>query len=127
MAWKTDLKGVGQSSPVNWGDKLFVTSASDDGTERYVYCVSAKDGKVIWEKTISCSNPEKHHKMNSWATPSCVTDGERVIVFFGSAGIHCFDLDGKELWSKDLGDFPGNWGVAASPVIFENIVIQNTD
>lgn len=127
VAWKTELKGVGQSSPVNWGDKLFVTSASEDGKERYIFCVNAKDGKVIWEKTIPCTNPEKSHKMNSWATPSCVTDGERVIAFFGPAGIHSFDLDGKELWSQELGDFPGGWGVAASPVIFENMVIQNTD
>ncbi len=125
--WKTEMKGIGQSSPVNWGDKLFVTSASEDGKARHVYCVSAKDGKVLWEKTIKCSNPEKNHKMNSWATPSCATDGERVIAFFGPAGIHCFDLEGKKMWSQDLGEFPGNWGVAASPVIFENLVIQNTD
>lgn len=127
VVWKTALKGVGQSSPVNWGDKLFVTSASDDGTERYVHCVGAKDGKVIWEETIKCSNPEKNHKMNTWATPTCATDGERVVAFFGPAGIHCFDLDGKKLWSLELGDFPGVWGVGASPVIFENMVIQNTD
>ncbi|MFK5922763.1 MAG: PQQ-binding-like beta-propeller repeat protein [Verrucomicrobiota bacterium] len=127
IVWKTKLKGVGQSSPVNWGDKLFLTSSSDDGRERYVYCVNAKGGKILWQKTIPCENPEKNHKMNSWATPSCVTDGERVIAFFGPAGLHCFDLGGKEMWSQDMGDFPGNWGVAASPVIFENLVIQNTD
>ncbi len=127
VVWKTGLKGVGQSSPVNWGDKLFVTGASDDGRERYVFCVGAKDGKMVWEKTIKCAKPEKNHKMNSWATPSCATDGERVVAFFGPAGIHCFDLDGKKLWSRKLGEFPGVWGVAASPVIFGDLVIQNTD
>lgn len=127
VLWKTALKGAGQSSPVNWGGKIFITSASEDGQERYVICLSKEDGKVIWEKTIACENPEKAHKMNSWATPSCVTDGERVVAFFGPAGIHCFDMDGGKLWSQDLGDFPGNWGVAASPVMVGDLVIQNTD
>jgi outer membrane protein assembly factor BamB len=65
--------------------------------------------------------------MNSWATPSAVTDGEQVVAFFGPAGIHCYDMDGEKKWSKDLGDFPGNWGIAASPVIEGNQVIQNCD
>lgn len=127
VAWKTELKGAGQSSPVNWGDKLFLTGASDDGKERHVFCIDRRDGKMLWEKTIECENPEKNHKMNSWATPTCATDGERVIAFFGPGGLHCFDLDGKKLWSRDLGDFPGTWGTAASPVMHGSMVIQNCD
>jgi len=127
VVWKTDLKGAGQSSPVNWGDKLFLTGASKDGGERYVFCLDRKSGKMLWEKTIPCSNPEGTHKMNSRATPSCATDGENVIAFFGPAGLHCFDLDGKEKWSLQLGDFPGSWGVAASPLILNGQVIQNCD
>jgi len=127
VVWKTDLKGKGQSSPVNWGDRLFFTGASDDGKERYVFCLNRKDGKILWQKTIACGHPESTHKMNSRATPSCATDGKHVVAFFGPAGLHCFDLEGHEKWSLDLGGFPGIWGVAASPVILNGQVIQNCD
>ncbi|MGJ8697718.1 MAG: PQQ-binding-like beta-propeller repeat protein [Verrucomicrobiaceae bacterium] len=127
VVWKTQLKGEGQSSPVNWGDRLFLTSASEDGKERYVFCLDRKNGKVRWEKTIGCAAPENPHKMNSFATPTCATDGERVVAFFGPGGLHCFDLEGKEMWSRELGTFPGPWGVAASPIIVDGLVIQNCD
>lgn len=127
VAWKATLKGEGQSSVVNWGDKLFVTSATDAGKTRWVHCLDRKTGKLIWEQSVPCAQPEAKHAMNSWATASCVTDGERVIAFFGPAGIHCFDLDGKAQWSRPLGDFPGAWGVGASPVIDGDLVYQNCD
>jgi len=127
VAWKLKLKGAGQSSAVNAGDKLFLTGASNDGTERYVFCVHRDSGKLLWEKTVKSNRAEKAHKMNSLATPTCATDGERVVAFFGPAGIHCFDLNGKKLWSRDLGVFPGAWGTAASPLILDNKVIQNCD
>ncbi|MCB1237247.1 MAG: PQQ-binding-like beta-propeller repeat protein [Verrucomicrobiae bacterium] len=127
IAWKTDLKGEGESSPVNWGDKLFVTSANAEGTERTLHCLGLADGKILWEKTVACAAPEAFHKMNSRATPTCATDGEIVVAFFGPGGLHAFDLDGKAKWSRDLGTFPGSWGVGASPVLSGNLVIQNCD
>ncbi len=127
VAWKATLKGTGQSSPVNVGNKLFVTSASPDGSERFVTCLDRDTGKQLWERAITCATPEKAHRMNSHATPSCATDGERIIAFFGPGGIHCYDLNGRKIWSKDLGSFPGSWGTAASPVIFNDKVIQNCD
>ena len=127
VVWKTTLKGEGQSSPVNWGDRLFLTSASEDGRERYVFCLDRENGSILWEKTIACDSPENPHKMNSYATPTCATDGERVVAFFGAGGLHCFDLEGEKIWSRDLGDFPGPWGVAASPIIVDGHVIQNCD
>ncbi len=127
VVWKVKLKGEGQSSVVNWGDKLFVTSATDKGAKRWVHCLDRKTGKVIWEREIACAKPEDIHKMNTWATPTCATDGERVVAFFGPGGIHCFDLDGKPLWERNLGEFPGTWGIGASPIIDGNLVIQNCD
>jgi outer membrane protein assembly factor BamB len=127
IAWKTKLKGEGQSAVVNWGDRLFVTSATENGTKRWVHCLDRKTGKLLWEREVPCAKPEVNHKMNTWATPTCVTDGERVIAFFGPGGIHCFDLDGKPQWSRDLGTFPGDWGIGASPIIDGNLVIQNCD
>jgi len=92
-----------------------------------VHCLDRKTGKVLWEREVACAAPEQIHKMNTWATPTCATDGERVVAFFGPGGIHCFDLDGKPQWQRNLGEFPGTWGIGASPIIDGNLVIQNCD
>ena len=127
IAWKVELPGQGQSSAVNWGSKLFVTAASKDGSTRTLLCLDKATGKTLWRRDVATEHKESLHKMNSWATPSAVTDGERVIAFFGPAGTHCYDMNGKEQWSKNLGGFPGGWGIAASPIIADNQVIQNCD
>tara|TARA_Y100001934_G_C12368435_1_gene784879 strand:+ start:2475 stop:3713 length:1239 start_codon:yes stop_codon:yes gene_type:complete len=127
VSWSVKLNGAGQSSPVNAGNRIFLTSASNNGSVCHVICVDEEIGKVLWEKEIQSKNPGRTHRMNSFATPTCATDGERVIAFFGPGGIHCFDLNGKKQWSRDLGDFPGNWGTAASPIIVDNKVVQNCD
>ncbi len=129
VAWQADLPVVGHSSPVIWEDRIFLTGTTSDGNRvsRHVVCLSRKDGSVQWNEVAATGNGEKLHKMNSWATPSCATDGQRVVAFFGDGGLHCFDVDGKKLWSRDLGSFPGSWGVGASPVIVGSMVIQNCD
>ena len=127
VVWKATLKGEGESSVINWGDRLFVTSATDQGKTRWVHCLDRATGKILWEKSVPCAAPEATHKMNSWATPTCATDGQHVYAFFGPGGLHCFDLDGNLKWSKDLGAFPGDWGVGASPILVGDVVIQNCD
>ncbi len=127
VLWRAELKGAGHSSPVNWGERVFLTTATNQGSTRFVLALDARSGKLLWEKSIPCDAPGKSHNMNGFATPTCLTDGERVVAFFGKAGIHCFDLDGKPLWSQSLGEFPGPWGVAASPVFSGNLIIQNCD
>ena len=125
--WKAKLKGEGQSSVVNWGDKLFLTSATEKGAKRWVHCLDRTTGKLLWEREVACAAPEQIHKMNTWATPTCATDGERVVAFFGPGGIHCFSMDGKPMWQRNLGEFPGTWGIGSSPIIDGNLVIQNCD
>jgi outer membrane protein assembly factor BamB len=127
IVWKTKLKGIGQSSPIIWGDRIFLTSALESGKTRLVICLDRKDGKVLWEKEAWTGSPEATHAQNGWATATCATDGERVVAFFGKGGLHCYDFEGKRLWSRDLGSFPGVWGTAASPVIVGDLVIQNCD
>ncbi len=127
VVWKTPLKGRGQSSPVLWGDRLFLTTALENGRQRVVLCVDRRDGKVLWERVAWTGTPEKSHAMNGWATPTCATDGERVVAFFGKGGIHCYTVEGRPLWSRDLGPFAGPWGTAASPVIVGDLVVQNCD
>jgi len=127
LLWRVELKGEGHSSPINWEHRIFLTAEADKGSTRLVFAFDARDGRLLWEHKIACESPGKTHQMNSFATPTCVTDGQRVIAFFDKAGIHCLSLDGKPLWSQSLGDFPGPWGVAASPVLFAGLVIQNCD
>jgi outer membrane protein assembly factor BamB len=127
VLWRVELKGDGHSSPVNWDQRVFLTSATDKGSNRFVFAVDAVNGRLLWERTVPCASPGKTHGMNSFATPTCVTDGERVIAFLDRAGMHCFSLDGKPLWSQSLGDLPGPWGISASPILSGDRVIQNCD
>jgi outer membrane protein assembly factor BamB len=127
VLWKVDLPGVGQSSPIIWGDRIFLTAALEQGKERLVFCVDRKSGKILWQHTAWKGQPEKSHIMNGWASASCVTDGEVVVAFFGLGGIHAYSVDGRPLWSKDLGKFESPWGVAACPILVENVVVQNCD
>lgn len=127
IVWKADLKGRGQSSPVIWGERIFLTTALDNGKQRVVLCLNRKDGKLLWEKVVWTGTPEKSHAMNGWATPTCATDGERVYAFFGRGGLHAFTVDGKPVWSLDLGTFEGPWGTAASPMLVGDLLVQNCD
>ena len=127
VAWKTPLPGSGQSSPIIWGDRIFLTAALDQGRERIVFAVDRKSGKILWQRSAWKGEPEKVHIMNGWASPSCATDGEIVVAFFGRGGIHAYSVDGTPLWSRDLGKFESPWGVSACPVIVDDLVIQNCD
>jgi len=127
IVWKTRLPGIGQSTPVVWGDRLFVTSALDEGKKRLVFCLDRHKGTILWQREAWSGDPELSHKMNGWASATCATDGERVVAFFGKGGLHCFAMDGKPLWSRDLGAFPGPWGTAGCPIIVGDLVIQNCD
>ena len=129
VAWSVELPVRGHSSPIVWGDRVFLTGATRDGDQvrRHVICVDRNSGQLLWNQIAARGGGEQLHKMNSWATPSCATDGERVVAFFGSGGLHCFSVDGEPLWSRDLGEFPGTWGVGASPIILGESVIQNCD
>ena len=127
-AWKTPLKGWGQSSPVIWGDWIFLTTALEKGRRRVVLCVDRKTGKIEWEKVAWTGDPEPSHKMNGWASATCATDGERVYAFFGrGGGLHCYTLEGEHVWSRALGHFESPWGTAACPVLVGDLVIQNCD
>jgi outer membrane protein assembly factor BamB len=151
VAWKTDIPGVGWSSPVVWNNKIFVTSvlskgeveapkkglyfggerkASTDEHRWMVYCVDWKTGKILWEReTFKGVPPSSRHLKNSYASETPVTDGERVYVYFGNVGLFCYDMDGKPLWNKRWGPFKTRygWGTAASPVLHKDRVYVVND
>jgi outer membrane protein assembly factor BamB len=125
IAWKVPLPGPGNSTPIVWGKRVFVSQASDEGRTRSLLCFSLADGKKLWEQSVRHEKEELTHKTNPQCSSSPVTDGSTVVVWHGSAGLHAYDMDGNQRWSKDLGPFQHIWGTAASPVIFENRVILN--
>jgi outer membrane protein assembly factor BamB len=127
IVWKTALPGIGQSSPIVWGDRIFLTAAEGQGAERLVFCVDRQTGKLLWKQTAWKGKPEPSHALNGWASASCVTDGQVVVAFFGRGGLHAYTVDGQHLWSRDLGTFESPWGTAACPVMVDELVIQNCD
>jgi outer membrane protein assembly factor BamB len=126
VRWKARLPGPGNSSPVVWGERVFLTQALDrKGTQRAVLCFARGDGRLLWQRTVPFRGEEATHATNPYCSASPVTDGERVIAAHGSAGVVCYDLDGKELWHRDLGRFVHVWGTAASPVLYGDLVLLN--
>jgi hypothetical protein len=125
VKWKTPLEFQGNSTPIVWGDKLFLTQANKGGTVRSLLCFTKSDGKQVWKKDVSYDAKERNWNESWYANASPVTDGERVVVCFGSAGVYCHDFDGKELWKRtDLGKWEHAFGNGASPVISGDLVIQ---
>ena len=155
--WKTPIAGLGLSSPVIWGDRLYITSAvsedadsslkiglygdvesveEDNVYEFQVLCLDKNSGDVLWNRTAATKKPAvKRHAKSSHANPTTATDGNYVVAFFGSEGLYCYDMDGNLQWQKELGFLdsgwfydPGyQWGFAGSPVLFEDLVIVQCD
>lgn len=137
IVWKTPLPGAGTSSPIVVGDKIFLTSYSGfnvpgqpgdmNALKRHLSCLDRKSGKLLWTKDVAARLPEqeKIRDEHGYASSTPVGDGRRVYCYFGKSGVKAFDLAGKELWTAELGDTLHGWGSAASPVLFENLVLVN--
>jgi outer membrane protein assembly factor BamB len=142
LAWKVEVPGLGWSSPIVWGERLFLTTAVPEGEVEKpdprmqlqgestslrdvvyrweIHCLNRKTGQRIWKEVAARHKPTiPIHLKNSYATETPVTDGERVYVYFGSAGLYCYDVAGKLRWKKDLGSHPmrNGWGTGSSPVL----------
>ncbi|MBI1940380.1 MAG: PQQ-like beta-propeller repeat protein [Acidobacteria bacterium] len=136
VRWKTPLPGPGHSSPIVWGDRIFVTAFRRDdsllsflraGGELLVLSIDASSGKILWERKVPAGRIEETHSTNAPASPTPVTDGQRVYVYFGSFGLTCFDFQGNKIWEHPLGPFPNEWGSASSPVLYGDLLLLNVD
>lgn len=125
VKWKTPLPGPGNSSPIVSGGRVFITCAEEKGTRRHLYCLDRKTGKEVWVRTVNYDKREKMHKTNPYCGSTPAADGKRVVVWEGSAGLHCYDFTGKKLWTRDLGPFTHIWGYGSSPVIHDGKVFVN--
>ena len=152
IRWKIKLPGLGHSSPVVWGDLVFVTTAEMTGAKKpftgvtpdgahnnmnplfdhqfAVMAIDRQTGAVAWRRTVATRQPhESTHESATWASNSPVTDGEHVLSFFGSNGLYCLDTGGRLLWSRDFGDMQvkHGHGEGASPLLHGETVVVNWD
>jgi outer membrane protein assembly factor BamB len=157
ILWSTPVPGLAHSSPIVWGDRIFVTTAvsskpnatfkrglfgegdasEDVSVQRWkVLCFSRETGKLLWEQTAYEGTPkEKRHMKGTYANSTPVTDGREVVAYFGSQGIYAYDLQGKLLWKRDLGHIDVGaydlkdyeWGTASSPILYKDLVILQCD
>lgn len=125
IRWKVALPAPGNSSPIVSRGRVFVTCAQDKGTRRNLYCFDRRNGQQLWVRTVEFPEAEPTHRSNPYCASTPVADGERVIVWHGSAGVFCYDFDGQELWRKDLGEMRHDWGYASSPILHRGKVILN--
>jgi len=127
VAWKTAIPGEGWSSPIVWGDKVFVTAATDGGKSCHVICLSAADGKIAWDTTVFEQATERKEGKNSWATPTPCTDGERVYAVFGGGSVAAVDLGGAVAWTNHDVKFYSRHGLGASPILIDGLLIMPYD
>jgi outer membrane protein assembly factor BamB len=157
IRWKTEIPGLGLSSPVIWGNKIFITSAISEADragfkpglygdiapvkdssihEWKVFCIDKYSGKMIWEKTSYKGIPKmKRHPKSTHANTSVATDGRYVVAFFGSEGLFCYDMDGNLVWQKNFGLLKSvffmvktaEWEFASSPIIYNGVLIIQCD
>jgi outer membrane protein assembly factor BamB len=124
VKWKVPLDNPAYSTPIAWGDKIFLTMGTPDGNVRNLHCLSRADGKQLWTTAVKYGEEEQRWSNYPYCHASPVTDGERVVVSFGSAGMHCYDFAGKKIWSRtDLGKWEHSFGNASSPVIYKDLCI----
>ncbi len=127
IKWRTPLDQAGNGSPIVSNGRVFLTMPEDEGGKRRsLICLDRKDGLPIWVRTVDFGKVMPTHDTNPHCSSTPVADGERVVVWHASAGLHCYDFEGEQLWSRDLGEFTHQWGMGTSPILHEGIVILNT-
>ena len=126
VAWKIDLPGASNGSPIVSGGNVFVVSAENDGHQRHLHCYSAMDGANKWVRTVNFDKTMPTHKTNLYGGTTPAADGQRVVVWHGSAGLFCYDLEGNEQWNRQFGEFRHQWGYGASPVLRDGKVILHS-
>lgn len=125
VQWKVALPGDGNSSPIVVGKQVLVTYATEKGKHRTLACFDRSNGKELWQQTVTYEKDDPTHATNPYCGSTPASDGERVVVYEGSAGVHCYNLRGEKLWARDLGECRHIWGYGSSPIIYRDKVIVN--
>lgn len=135
--WQAPLPGPGHSSPIVWGDRIFLTAFEPDRTvigavlgrrgRLLVICLNRTDGKIKWQREAPSGTIEKTTNVNQPASPTPATDGQRLYVYFGSFGLLAYDLDGNPLWQHKLGPYDSHMGSGSSPVLSGGKLLLNLE
>jgi outer membrane protein assembly factor BamB len=127
VRWRTPMPRPGNGSPIVVAGRVLVASAEDDlGHRRSLYCLDADSGDRLWVRTVTIDKTMPTHKTNPYCGSTPVSDGRRVVVWHASAGLVCYDLDGGQIWLRDLGEFRHMWGYGTSPILHRGRVILHT-
>ena len=127
IAWKTEIPGESWSSPIVWNDQVFVTTATDGGRSCRVLALDRKAGRVLWNTEVFQQTPGHKQGKNSYATPTPVTDGERVYAVFGDGSVAAVNFDGSLAWTNRDVKFYSEHGLGASPLVYGELLIMAFD
>ena len=128
IAWKADIPGEGWSSPIVWNNHVFLTTATEDGKNCHVIAVDFKTGKILWNKIVFTQEPQQHrHDMNSYATPTPVTDGKTVFAVFSGGSFVALDFNGNILWINNDLDFYSEHGMGTSPILYGDLLLLSVN
>ena len=123
VRWRVPLPDRGNSSPIVWGDKVFITQSTDADKRRTVMCFDKRTGELLWRSGVTYTKAEKTHKTNPYCSGSPATDGRVVVANYASAGVAAYVRGGQQLWHRKLGPQEHIWGNGTSPVLFGDLCI----
>ena len=127
IKWRTAIPGLGHSSPIVWRDQIFLTTATDDGATVSLMAFRRSDGTRLWQTTVPSKGVEHVYHKNSRASATPTTDGERIYASFGTHGLVAFDMSGKIVWHRQLGELRNYHGSAGSPFLYKDRVFLFQD
>jgi outer membrane protein assembly factor BamB len=127
IAWKTRIPGEGWSSPIIWGDRVFLTTATDGGESCHVLALSRTDGKLLWDAAVFRQTKGHKQRKNSYATPTPITDGECVYGVFNDGGIVALTVQGQRVWVNQDVKHYSEHGLGASPITYQDMLIVSFD
>ena len=130
ILWKIPIPLPGNNSPVVWGDRIFLTGATEE--KREVYCVDANSGNILWQKAVenvpfSSPEPPEVSDETGFAAPTAVTDGQQVYAIFANGDTICFDFNGKQIWARNFGPFDNMYGHSSSLAMYQNLLLVLID
>jgi outer membrane protein assembly factor BamB len=127
VVWKVPVPGTGNSSPIVWRDRIFLTTSRDNGARLSLLAYRRSDGTRLWDAAVPEGAVERPHAKNGYASATPATDGRRIYASFGSRGVFAFDMDGKVVWHRDLGRIGNYHGAAGSPLLYKDRIIVYQD
>jgi outer membrane protein assembly factor BamB len=127
VRWKVAIPGAAWSSPIVWGDRIFLTAADDGGQSCRILCVDAASGRILWNREIFRQPALRKESRNSYATPTPLTDGKHVYAVFGGGGFAAVDFKGTVVWTNQENEFYSRHGMGSSPLLEDGLIVMPWD